>query len=50
MTDLEAAVNADLENLRKWLTATKLSLNGAKTEHMLIGYRLVIASPSATNC
>ena len=31
MTDLEAAVNFDLENLRKWLTAKKLSLNVAKT-------------------
>ena len=31
MTDLEAAVNSDLENLRKWLIANKLSLNVAKT-------------------
>jgi hypothetical protein len=31
MTDLETAVNSDLENLRKWLIAYKLSLNLAKT-------------------
>ena len=37
MTDLETAVNSDLENLRKWLIANKLSLNLAKTEFMLIG-------------
>ena len=37
MTDLEAAVNSDLENLRKWLIANKLSLNVAKTEFILIG-------------
>ena len=36
ITDLEAAVNSDLENLRKWLIANKLSLNVAKTEFMLI--------------
>jgi hypothetical protein len=35
--DLETAVNSDLENLRKWLIANKLSLNVAKTEFMLIG-------------
>jgi hypothetical protein len=38
ITDLEVAVNSDLENLRKWLIAiNKLSLNVAKTEFMLIG-------------
>ena len=31
VTDLEAAVNSDLENLRKWLIANKLSLNVAET-------------------
>ena len=36
ITDLETAVNSDLENLRKWLIANKLSLNVAKTEFMLI--------------
>ena len=37
LTDLEAAANSDLENLRKWLIANRLSLNVAKTEFMLIG-------------
>ena len=46
MTDLEAAVNSDLENLRKWLIANKLSLNEAKTEFMLIGSKLMIKNIS----
>ena len=46
MTDLEAAVNSDLENLRKWLIANKLSLNVAKTEFMLIGSKLMIKNIS----
>ena len=33
---VQAAVNSDLENLRKWLIANKLSFNVAKTEFMLI--------------
>ena len=37
ITDLETAVNSDLEKLGKWLIANKLSLNVAKTEFMLIG-------------
>jgi hypothetical protein len=41
ITDLEAAVN--LENLRKWLIANKLSLNVAKTEFMLIGSKQKIS-------
>ena len=32
--DVQAAVNTDLENLRKWLIVNKLSLNVAKTELM----------------
>jgi 2-hydroxy-3-keto-5-methylthiopentenyl-1-phosphate phosphatase len=44
ITDLEAAVNSDLENLRKWLIAKyKLSLNDwtdwTKTEFILIGVK-----------
>ena len=35
--DVQAAVNSDLENLRKWLVANRLSLNVAKTEFILIG-------------
>jgi hypothetical protein len=42
MTDLETAVNSDLENLRKWLTANKRSLNVAKTGFMLIGSKPMI--------
>jgi hypothetical protein len=37
MNDIESAVNSDLERLRKWLVANKLSLNVAKTEFQLIG-------------
>jgi hypothetical protein len=32
INDVEAAMNSDLENLRKWLIANKLSLNVAQTE------------------
>ena len=39
MADIENAVNSDLENLRNWLMAYKLSLNVAKTEFMLIGHK-----------
>ena len=42
MTDVENAVNSDLENLKNWLIANKLSLNVAKTEFMLIGFRQMI--------
>ena len=37
IADIEIAANSDLENLRHWLIANKLSLNVAKTEFMLIG-------------
>ena len=46
MTDLETAVNSDLENLRKWLIANKRSLNVAKTEFMLIGSKPMIKNIS----
>jgi hypothetical protein len=39
-------VNTDLENLKKWLIANKLSLNVAKTEFMLIGSKQMIKSIS----
>ena len=42
MNDAEFAVNSDLENLRNWLIANKLSLNVAKTEFMLIGSKRMI--------
>jgi hypothetical protein len=37
IADIETAANSDLENLKNWLIANKLSLNVAKTEFMLIG-------------
>ena len=43
---LETAVNSDLENLRKWFTANRLTLNVAKTEFMLIGSKQMIKSIS----
>ena len=46
VTDLEAAVNSDLENLRKWLIANKLSLNVAKPEFMLIGSKQMVKNIS----
>ena len=46
ITDLETAVNSDLEKLRKWLIANKLSLNVAKTEFMLNGSKQMIKSIS----
>ena len=42
--EVQTAVNSDLENLRKWLMANKLSLNVAKTEFILIGSKPVITS------
>ncbi len=49
ITDLEAAVNSDLENLRKWLIANKLSLNVAKTEFILIGSKPMIKKISVSH-
>ena len=37
ITDIDNAVNSDIQNLRNWLIANKLSLNVTKTEVMLIG-------------
>ena len=47
LTDLEA--NSDLENLRKWLIANRLSLNVAKTEFMLIGSNPMIKNISVSH-
>ena len=49
LTDLEAAANSDLENLRKWLIANKLSLNVAKTDFMLIGSKPMIKNISTSH-
>ena len=46
ITDVVTVVNSDLENLRKWLTANKLSLNVAKTEFMLVGSKPMIKNIS----
>ncbi|CAB4038635.1 Hypothetical predicted protein, partial [Paramuricea clavata] len=46
IADIVIAVNSDLENLRNWLMANKLSLNVAKTEFMLIGSPQMIRNAS----
>ena len=48
ITDIENAVNSDLENLRSWLIANKLSLNVTKTEFILIGSPQMIKSTSSS--
>ena len=42
MNDIKSGVNSDLERLRKWLMANKLSLNVAKTEFQLIGTKYML--------
>ena len=42
LSEIEDVMNHDLECLRKWLIANKLSLNVAKTEFMLIGSKQMI--------
>jgi len=37
--DIQANLNAKLENVHNWLTANKLNLNMTKTDFMLIGSR-----------
>ena len=39
MNAIQDCLNIDLENIRKWLIANKLTLNMAKTKFMLIGLR-----------
>ena len=46
LSDLEDAVNSDLEMLRKWLMANKLSLNVAKTEFQIIGTKQMLKKAS----
>ena len=41
--EIELGLNEDLEKIRLWLQANKLSLNVAKTEYMLIGSRQRLA-------
>ena len=45
--DIENAVNSDLEKLRQWLLANKLSLNVAKTEFQIIGSKPMLKKASA---
>ena len=47
--DIETTVNSDLENLRIWLNANKLSLNVAKTEFIVIGSNPMLASIADTS-
>ena len=44
ISKVEITMNSDLENLRKWLIANKLSLNVAKTEFLLSGSKPMIKS------
>ena len=37
--EIEIKLNSDIENVHRWLTANKLSLNMKKTEFMIIGSR-----------
>ena len=41
---IELGLNEDLEKIRVWLQANKLSLNVARTEYMLIGSRQRLAN------
>ena len=41
ISELESAINEDLELLDNWLKGSKLSLNVAKTKSMLIWLRMV---------
>ena len=42
--EIEIKLNEELENVQRWLTAKKLTLNDEKTEFMLIGSRSRLAS------
>ena len=46
ITDVVATVNSDLENLKRWFIANKLSLNVAKTEFMVNRSKQMIRSIS----
>ncbi len=43
-SEIETKLNEELGNVHRWLTANKLTLNDEKTEFMLIGSRLRLAS------
>ena len=44
INEVEIAMNSELECLKKWLQANKLSLNVAKTEFLLIGSNSLLRS------
>ena len=44
---IEASLNQDLSNIKRWLICIKLTLNMTKTEFMLIGSRQKLNSLSA---
>ena len=44
INEIEVRLNHDLDNIKKWLAAKKLSLNIAKTEYMLIGSKQRISA------
>ena len=46
ISDVEIAINSNLENLKKRVIANKLSLNVAETEFLLIGSKPMIKSIS----
>ena len=46
INEVEIAMNLDLECLKKWLQANKLSLNVAKTEFLLIGSNSLLRNRS----
>ena len=43
-SELETRLNPDLENVKEWLLANKLSINTTKTEYMLIGSKYKLAN------
>ena len=49
MSDINTAINADLEALRGWLEGNNLSLNAVKTQGMTIGSRCKLLSTDLTS-
>ena len=43
-SEIETRLNPDLENVKEWLLANKLSINTTKTEYMLIGAKYKLAN------
>ena len=49
LIDLEDIMNNELSSLNSWLIANRLSLNIAKTEFMIIGFRQRLISHDVSN-